>query len=297
MSRSQVHRKVKQLTGSSTSIHVRNIKLERAKAYLLETDMTIAEITYACGIQSPQNMSKYFLLSHGVTPSQYRNQYKQPERQRHGDQHKSSVASDAIDTRKAIAVFAFENISQDPDQSFWGVGIADEIMSGLMRLNDVRALGSTSSLYFKKKDFNLQSVRADLDADYCLLGSIQVNGQNIRLMVQLLDTNDGILEWTERYEGPIESIFQIQNEVASQVVAKLKVTISSEENSTNIVEQKTSDVQAYQLYLKGRHEFELRNDLGLCISYFQKAIEIDACLLYTSPSPRDRQKARMPSSA
>lgn len=73
MSRSQMHRKVKALTGYSTSIHIRNIKLEKAKTLLLQSDKNIADVARECGIKSPQNMSKYFQLTYGMSPTQYRN--------------------------------------------------------------------------------------------------------------------------------------------------------------------------------------------------------------------------------
>ena len=72
MSRSQVHRKVTALTGHSTSIFIRKIKLEKAKCLLLQSDKNIADIAQSCGIKSPQNMSKYFQLTYGISPTQYR---------------------------------------------------------------------------------------------------------------------------------------------------------------------------------------------------------------------------------
>ena len=73
MSRSQVHRKVKAMTGHSTSIYIRSIKLEKAKTLLLQSNKNIADIARDCGIKSPQNMSKYFQLTYGMSPTQYRN--------------------------------------------------------------------------------------------------------------------------------------------------------------------------------------------------------------------------------
>ena len=276
MSRSQVHRKVKQLTGYSTSIHVRNIKLEKAKEYLRQSDMTIAEITYACGIQSPQNMSKYFLLAYGMTPTQYRNQQYNRKGESHSDQLPKPTATNEIDSRTSIAVFAFDNLSNDPEQSFLGGGIADEILTGLMKVSGVRVLGSTASLYFKSKSFDIQTVRKELNTDYCLIGSIQMSGQHLRLVVQLLDATDGSLKWTEHYENPIDDIFRIQNEVATQIVEKLKITLKPQELNNALIERKTADVLAYQWYLKGRHEFELRQDLDLCISYYRQALDRDS---------------------
>jgi len=274
MSRSQIHRKVKQHTGYSTSIYVRNIKLEKAKEYLRYSEMTIAEITYACGIQSPQNMSKYFFLAYGLTPSQYRKQHRNNKSEYHSDDTLSTAQTRSIDSRTSITVFAFANVSNDPEQTFLGSGLADEILTGLKRLSNVRVLGSISSLHFKSNSFDIQAVRRELNTDFCLVGSVQLIDQRIKLIVQLLNTADGSIKWTECYENPIDDIFQIQNEVATQIVEKLKVTLNPSDHSI-LIEQKTSDVLAYQWYLKGRHEFELRHDLDLCISYFRQALVRD----------------------
>lgn len=275
MSRSQVHRKVKQCTGNSTSIQVRQIKLHRASEYLRDTDMTIAQVSYACGIQSPQNMSKYFLLSYGLTPTQYRKQLASPD----GDEPSSSPTqlsmAEPIDNRKSIAIFAFNNIDPDPKQSFLGIGIADEIMNGLMKLGDIKVIGSTSSLYSTNKSSDLKAINNELNADYYLSGSIKLAGETMRLIVQLMDAVDDRLVWTERYERPVQDLFEIQNEIAHKIVNKLKVTLDPNEQNDDLIENKTSSVKAYQLYLKGRHEFELRHDLDLCISYYTQALAID----------------------
>lgn len=76
MSRSQVHRRVKALTGYSTSIHIRNIKLEKAKNLLLQSNMNVADVARTSGIKNPQNMSKYFSHMYGLSPSQYRSKYQ-----------------------------------------------------------------------------------------------------------------------------------------------------------------------------------------------------------------------------
>jgi len=275
MSRSQIHRRVKNLTGYSTSIYIRNQKLERARELLSDSNKTIAEIAYACGIPSPQNMSKYFQITYGISPSQYREDLVIENGEHASDLATTPQNNSKKDARKSIAVLAFQNVGDDPSQSFLGAGIAEEILFGLTKVTDLRVAGRSSSFYYKSGAQNVTQIGKELGVEYCLIGSVRTKDEQLRLIVQLIDTSDGFLVWTERYEHPVGNIFHIQDEIAKSIIQKFKITFLHGDKEGVIIHRKTDSVEAYQLYLKGRHEFELREDLDLSIRYFEEAITID----------------------
>jgi TolB-like protein/class 3 adenylate cyclase/Tfp pilus assembly protein PilF len=178
-------------------------------------------------------------------------------------------------TSKSIAVLPFVNMSNDPDQEYFGDGVAEEILNSLVHVKDLKVAGRTSSFRFKGKNVDLRKVGQKLGVSSVLEGSVRKQGPRLRITVQLIDVEDGFHLWSERYDRNIDDIFAIQDEIALAITEKLKVTLL-EVDLAQITKTHTQNTEAYELYLKGRFYLARRGRFVLnAIEYFQKAIELD----------------------
>lgn len=185
---------------------------------------------------------------------------------------------------KSIAVLAFKNQSSDNEQEYFSEGIAEEIIYGLSQLDNLKVAGRMSSFSFKGSNTSLVEIAEQLKVKHVLEGSVRKAGNRIRVNVQLVNVTDGFQIWTERYDREMEDIFSIQDEIADKVVDKMKLTLLGLEKGQTLINRKTNNVQAYELYLQGRSYLDKRTDIEYALSCFNKAIEIDAnfAAAYTS---------------
>jgi len=175
-----------------------------------------------------------------------------------------------------VAVLPFVNLSSDPDSEFFADGITEEIINALVQIRSLRVVARTSAFSFKGKQVDLRSVGATLNAGTLLEGSVRRSGDRVRIVAQLINAADGYHVWSERYDGELQDIFQVQDEIARTIADRLKVTLGPEKAET-LVRSETKDLEAYQLYLKGRFHWNKRSADGLqkAIEYFQHAIGKD----------------------
>ena len=177
---------------------------------------------------------------------------------------------------KSIAILPFVNMSNDPEQEYFSDGIAEEILNSLARIKELRVAGRSSSFQFKGKNIDLREIGRKLGVNTVLEGSVRKLGKRLRITAQLVDLRTGFHIWSERYDRDMEDIFAIQEDIATVITEKLKLTFLERDKS--IIEQKcTRDPEAFQNYMKGRFLWNKRTDESMAISvrYFQKAIEID----------------------
>jgi len=176
---------------------------------------------------------------------------------------------------KSIAVLAFVNMSNDPEQEYFSDGMAEEIINSLSHLKDLKVAGRTSSFQFKGKNIDLREVGDKLGVSNVLEGSVRKQGYRLRIGVQLINVNDGFHLWSERYDRDINDIFLIQDEIALAITEKLKV-ILLENDRELITKISTLNTEAYELYLKGQFYLNRRGKFVLTgLDYFKKAIELD----------------------
>jgi len=175
-----------------------------------------------------------------------------------------------------VAVLPFANLSSDQDSEFFADGITEEIINALVQIRNLRVVARTSAFSFKGKQVDLRSVGATLNAGTLLEGSVRRSGDRVRIVAQLINAADGYHIWSERYDRELQDIFQVQDEIARTIADRLKVTIGPEEAET-LVRSETKDLEAYQLYLKGRFHWNKRSPDGLrkAIEYFQQAVGKD----------------------
>jgi len=189
-----------------------------------------------------------------------------------------AIASPAAETPAggpAIAVLAFTDMSAARDQDWFCDGIAEEILNALTSLKGLRVAARTSAFSFKGKGDDLRTIGEKLNVTTVLEGSVRRAGDRVRITVQLSDVANGFQLWSERYDRELKDIFDVQDEIAKAIAERLRVTLVGGEED-RLVEQPTTNIEAYQLYLKGRALVDRRGaSVPIGLSLLRKAVELD----------------------
>ncbi len=182
-----------------------------------------------------------------------------------------------IGTLTSIAVLPFVNMSDDPANEYFSDGLSEELLNLLVKATDLRVAGRTSSFAFKNKEKDLREIGERLNVDSILEGSVRKSGNKVRITAQLVSTSDGYHLWSETYDRELTDIFEVQADIASNIVTALKGTLAGEEGGAIAAPAPTANLDAYQLYLRGRHLIARRGEQNLrnAISMFDEAIELD----------------------
>ncbi|MGK2962770.1 MAG: protein kinase domain-containing protein [Gemmatimonadaceae bacterium] len=177
---------------------------------------------------------------------------------------------------KSIAVLPFTNMSADPEGDFFADGIADEIITALSKVKALRVVSRTSSFTFKGKGDDVREIGRKLQVSTILEGSIRKAGKRLRLNAQLVSTTDSSQLWAERYDRELEDVFAIQDEIASSIVAALRLVLTEDEKKA-IEQVPTTNIDAYEYYLRGRQFFHQhrRRSHEFARQLFERAIELD----------------------
>ncbi|MEO8766295.1 MAG: adenylate/guanylate cyclase domain-containing protein [Ginsengibacter sp.] len=177
-------------------------------------------------------------------------------------------------SKKSIAILPFRNLSGDPEQEYFSDGIAEEILSSLTHLKDLKVISRSSSFQFKGQNIPLTEIGEKLGVATILEGSIRKQGNRVRVTTQLVNSSDGVHLWSDRYDREMDDIFAIQDEIALAITEHLKVTLLESEKL--LMNQSVVNTEAYELYLKGRYYWNKRGRwLVNALQFFQQALEID----------------------
>ncbi len=185
--------------------------------------------------------------------------------------------ADAGDSKYSIAVLPFVNMSNDPDNEYFSDGLSEELLNVLAKIENFRVAGRTSSFSFKGKDTDFQTIGEKLKVETILEGSVRKAGDQVRITAQLVNVKDGYHLWSETYDRKLDNIFEVQDEIATAVVAALKQTLLGEEDLAVIEHQPTENVEAYSHYLRGRFHMRgrTRGNLERAREEFQIATTLD----------------------
>jgi eukaryotic-like serine/threonine-protein kinase len=177
---------------------------------------------------------------------------------------------------RSIAVLPFADISPDQDNKYFSDGLTEEIITRLSRLQKVRILSRSSVMHYERGVKTTRQIAAELNVQYLLEGSVRKHGTSLRITTQLIDASQDAYLWAETYNGTMEEIFDIQEDVASRIVKALKVRLTPDDRRT-LKRRATVNTGAYQLYLKGRYFWSKRTTEGIqtAIRHFEEAIEKD----------------------
>ncbi len=151
---------------------------------------------------------------------------------------------------KSIAVLPFENLSDDKENSYFTQGVADEILTDLAKIADLKVISRTSVMQYKSGiSRNLREIGEQLGVAHVLEGSVQRMGSRVRVIAQLIDARTDAHLWAEHYDRPLNDVFAIQSEVAQAIADQLNAKLSPEEKAS-INQRPTSDLVAYDLYVR-----------------------------------------------
>ncbi|MBN2052675.1 protein kinase [Candidatus Woesearchaeota archaeon] len=176
----------------------------------------------------------------------------------------------------SIAVLPFDDISLSKDQEYFCDGLADELMIALGRIKGMRVASRNSTFQFKNKNLDSREIGDKLGVKALIEGSVSKYNGRIRISVILTNVADGFQLWNKTYNRELKDIFQIQNEIAENVVKSLKVTLTPGERRA-IKQIATENVEAYEFYLQGRKFFYNYNNKGMKFAQqmFKQAIQVD----------------------
>ena len=157
----------------------------------------------------------------------------------------------------SIAVLPFVNMSSDPDSEYFGEGLAEELINAMTHVGGVRVASRTSAFQFKGKAHDISVIGEALRVDTVLEGSVRKAGNRLRITAQLINVADGYHLWSERYDREMKDIFELQDDITRQIVDKLRIQLAMGSRKL-LVKHSTENVEAYNLYLKGRYHLNRR---------------------------------------
>jgi non-specific serine/threonine protein kinase len=176
----------------------------------------------------------------------------------------------------SIAVLPFADMSRDHDQGYFCEGLAEEIITALAGIRGLRVASRTCSFRFQGTAVDSVETGRQLGVATLLEGSVRREGWRLRIGVQLIDAAEGFQLWSERFDRDMDDVFAIQDEIARNIVRALEVSLSPGERHA-IGKVPTTDVQAYDYYLRGRKFYYQygRRDIEFALQLFSRAIERD----------------------
>jgi serine/threonine-protein kinase len=179
---------------------------------------------------------------------------------------------------RSIAVLAFANSSGRVDDEQFSDGLTDELIRALGRVPGLRVAARTSTFELKGKGLSTRRIADTLGVNTVLQGAILHDGDRLTVSARLVDPRDSRILWSETYERAFRDMFDVQEQIARDIVSALSVRLTRSGLPEQLVERGTENLQAYESYLKGRFLFNIRERDGLfrAVQYFEDAIKADS---------------------
>jgi len=178
--------------------------------------------------------------------------------------------------KPSIAVLAFQNMSGDPDQDYFADGMVEEIITALSRMRWLFVIARNSSFAYKGRAVDVKQVGRELGVRYVLEGSVRKSGNKVRITGQLIDTSTGAHLWADRFDGTLEDLFDLQDQVTASVVGAIQPKLEQAEIE-RAKRKPTESLDAYDYYLRGvaaGHDWS-REANEEALAHFLRAIELD----------------------
>lgn len=178
--------------------------------------------------------------------------------------------------KPSVAVLPFQNMSGDPDQEYFADGMVEEIITALSRNKQLFVIARNSSFTFKGKAVDIKQVARDLGVRYVLEGSVRKSGNRIRITGQLIDAGSGAHLWADRYDGSLDNVFELQDQVATSVVGAISPSVIHAEME-RAKRQPPNSLDAYDHYLRAQaaHREFSREGWHRAAGLYQQAIALD----------------------
>jgi TolB-like protein len=178
--------------------------------------------------------------------------------------------------KPSLAVLPFQNMTGDAEQDYFVDGIVEEITTAISRLRWLFVIARNSSFTYRGKAVDVKQVARELGVRYVLEGSVRKSGSRVRISGQLIDTATGAHIWADRFDGALDDIFELQDQVASRVVGAIEPRLRQSEIE-RAVRKPTGSLDAYDLYLRAlaqSYRFAEEN-IAESIALLRRALELD----------------------
>lgn len=177
---------------------------------------------------------------------------------------------------RSLAVLPFVNRSGDTENQYFSDGLSEDLINALTAAGGLHVASRTSAFRFRGSDLDIRDIGAQLNVGCVLEGSVRRSGAKLRVTAQLVNVADGFQLWSERYDREMTDVFEIQDEIVTSIVKALVPALMGTRAAT--VRRATENLEAYELYLKGRHFWHQRSPatIRVAIQCFEQAIALDA---------------------
>lgn len=153
--------------------------------------------------------------------------------------------------KPSVAVLPFDNMSNDPEQDFFADGMAEDLITDLSKISGLFVVARNSTFAFKGQPLDIPAVARRLGVAHVIEGSVRKTGNRVRINVQLIDGKSGGHVWADRYDGSLDAVFELQDDVCRQVIDALSVRLTPSETQ-RISDVHTTNVDAFELYVRAK---------------------------------------------
>jgi TolB-like protein/Tfp pilus assembly protein PilF len=184
-------------------------------------------------------------------------------------------APSAPDT--GVAVLPFDDLSADDANRHFADGVTEEILTNLARVGDLRVIARASVMPYRNTDRPVAEIAEELDVSHVLEGSVRRVGDRVRISAQLIDAGTNAQMWADSYDRRLEDVFAVQSDIATRVAEALQAELTADV-AERIEKAPTDDLEAYNLYLRGRYFWHRRTeeDLRASARFFERALKRDS---------------------
>lgn len=182
-----------------------------------------------------------------------------------------------VSSNKSIAVLPFVNMSADPENEYFSDGITEEIINALTTVKGLKVIARTSSFAFKNKNIDVRTIGDQLGVSTVLEGSVRKAKNRVRITAQLINTNDGTHFWSKNFDRDLEDIFALQDEISLLIADQIRENFGHLNIQEHLIEAPTQNIEAYNLYLKGRYQHLMWDGQGIrnSIELYEQCVTID----------------------
>jgi TolB-like protein len=180
--------------------------------------------------------------------------------------------------RNTVAVLPFVNRSEGEDDEYFSDGLSEELISRLSAIEGLKVVASTSAFSLKDRPDDVRQIGRNLGVAYVVEGNVRRDDDRVRIAAQLIDARSGYHVMSRTFEGSLSNIFALQDEVAAGIVGELAKVLSDVAADAAVrIPRPTRSIAAYELVLRGRHQFRIREEANIrrSIGLFQEAIALD----------------------
>jgi TolB-like protein len=178
--------------------------------------------------------------------------------------------------KPSIAALPFQNMSADPEQEYFVDGLVEDILTGLARVKSLTVIARNSSFTYKGKSVDIRQVGRDLGARYVLEGSVRKSGSRLRITAQLIEAESGAHVWADRFEGALDDVFDLQDQITERVVGVIEPSVLKAEIERSRGKPPES-LAAYDLRLRAQPHLThpIPSEAKVAAAYLEDALRLE----------------------